>query len=84
VTPDEQLELYNRKADHAFAGCLRDLKKRKPEILGELRALVQEGALGDQDARSEMDYHKLHRAELEHFGAAVAARLAKYSRGWPG
>ncbi|MBN1461371.1 MAG: hypothetical protein JXA57_17725 [Armatimonadetes bacterium] len=80
---DEQLEFYCRKAQQAIARTLRDFKARKPDIAGELRALVMEGALGNPGADDEMTHCNLDRLELEGLAQAVAATLAKMYRGWP-
>lgn len=82
MTLEEQLEFQERYVAKAYAACLRDFKARKDEIIGEQRALVMEGALGDPARDSWLIHHELHRRELEGFAQAVAARLAKMRRGW--
>lgn len=83
MTLEEQLEYFDRKAERAYAQCLRAFKGRKEEVIAEARRRLIAGYDAYGDEGWHWSHEKLHQAELEEVGDMVNYRLMKMRQGWP-
>ena len=83
LTLEQQLEHFDRKAEQAYARCLRSFKDRKPEIIQRARQRLVEGQGIYGDDGFHWTHARLHEAELEEMADLVNYRLMKIHQGWP-
>ena len=82
MTLDEQLIHFDRKAEQAYARCLRDFKQRKERIILTARERLIAGFAVYEGEGYKWDYQRLHAAELEEYSDGVNYRLFKMYQGW--
>lgn len=83
MTLDEQLDFFDRKAERAYAECLRDVRARKAEVIAEARQRLIDGHALYGAQGFAWPHERLHAAELEEVADMVNYRLMKMHQGWP-
>ena len=83
LTLEQQLEHFDRKAEKAYARCLRTFKDRREQILVEARERLVGSFATYGDESFGKTHEALHQDELEEMADLINYRLMKMWQGWP-
>ena len=85
MTLEEQLDLFDRRAEQAYARHLRHLKDPdyKRQVLRMARVRLAEGFETYGDLMFTWSHQRLTDEELQEDADAINYRLARIHRGWP-
>lgn len=83
LTLEQQLEHFDRKAEQAYARCIRAFKDRRSEVLAEARRRLVDSHAEHGDRSFHKTFQELHQDELEEMADLVNYRLMKIHQGWP-
>jgi DNA segregation ATPase FtsK/SpoIIIE-like protein len=82
VTLDEQLAHFDRRAEQAYARCVREMKERRESIIAEARARIIAGYELYEAVGFTWPYAQLRDARLEEYADAVNYELMSLYQGW--